>query len=122
MGCESSSISTFVPLERSTFRYARRASPLFSFFRYRKMKERLGMTEIRKQANRLNFGEIEADAYQDDLGFSMGLMKKGGKGSGGIRAAQVNKATNARMSQKLQRHLAKQQQVTYHSLSQNFPV
>ena len=69
------------------------------------------MTEIRKQANRLNFGEIEADAYQDDLGFSMGLLKKGGKGSGGIRAAQVNKATNARMSQKLQKQLAKQQQV-----------
>lgn len=81
--------------------------------RYRKMKERLGMTEIRKQANRLNFGEIEADAYQDDLGFSMGTLKKGGKGSGGIRAAQVNKATNARMSQKLQKHLAKQQQTTF---------
>ena len=75
------------------------------------MKERMGMTDIRKQANRLNFGEIEADAYQDDLGFSMGTMKKGGKGSGGIRALQVNKATNARMSQKLQRQLAKQQQV-----------
>lgn len=81
--------------------------------RYRKMKERLGMTEIRKQANRLNFGEIEADAYQDDLGFSVGTLKKGGKGSSGIRAAQVNKATNARMSQTLQKRLAKQQQVTF---------
>merc|ERR1719193_83352 len=81
--------------------------------RYRKMKERLGMTEIRKQANRLNFGEIEADAYQDDLGFSVGTLKKGGKGSGGIRSAQVNKATNARMSQTLQKRLAKQQQVTF---------
>ena len=74
------------------------------------------MTEIRKQANRLNFGEIEADAYQDDLGFSMGTLKKGGKGSGGIRSAQVNKATNARMSQKLQRQLAKQQQVRYYEV------
>ena len=26
--------------------------------RYRKMKERLGLTEIRKQANRMSFGEI----------------------------------------------------------------
>ena len=68
------------------------------------------MTEIRKQANRLNFGEIEADAYQDDLGFSVGTLKKGGKGSSGIRAAQVNKATNARMSQTLQKRLAKQGQ------------
>lgn len=26
--------------------------------RYRKMKERLGLTEIRKQANRMSFGEV----------------------------------------------------------------
>ncbi len=26
--------------------------------RYRKMKERLGLTEMRKQANRMNFGEV----------------------------------------------------------------
>ncbi len=38
--------------------------------RARKMKERLGITEIRKQANRMTFGEIEEDAYQDDLSFS----------------------------------------------------
>lgn len=81
--------------------------------RYRKMKERLGMTEIRKQANRLNFAEIEADAYQDDLGFSLGVLKKGGSGGGGaIRQAQVNKATNARMSQKMQKTLLKHQRAT----------
>ena len=28
------------------------------------MKERLGMTEMHKQANRMTFGEIEQDAYQ----------------------------------------------------------
>ena len=28
--------------------------------RYRKMKERLGLTEIRKQANRMSFGEVRA--------------------------------------------------------------
>ena len=32
--------------------------------RYRNMKERLGMTEMHKQANRMTFGEIEQDAYQ----------------------------------------------------------
>lgn len=29
-----------------------------TFPRYRKMKERLGLTEIRKQANRMSFGEV----------------------------------------------------------------
>lgn len=29
--------------------------------RYRKMKERLGLTEIRKQANRMSFGEVRLD-------------------------------------------------------------
>ncbi|XP_017583517.1 PREDICTED: U4/U6 small nuclear ribonucleoprotein Prp31 isoform X2 [Corvus brachyrhynchos] len=42
--------------------------------RYRKMKERLGLTEIRKQANRMSFGEIEEDAYQECLGLSRGLL------------------------------------------------
>lgn len=81
--------------------------------RYRKMKERLGITDIRRQANRLTFAEIESEAYQDDMGFSLGQIKKGGLGSGGIRQAQVNKATNARMSQKLQKTLAKHNQVTF---------
>lgn len=51
------------------------------------MKERLGMTEMRKQANRMTFGEIEDEAYQQNLGFSLGQLGK--KGAGRIRAAQV---------------------------------
>lgn len=51
------------------------------------MKERLGMTEMRKQANRMTFGEIEDEAYQQNLGFSLGQLGK--KGTGRIRAAQV---------------------------------
>ncbi|XP_062890941.1 U4/U6 small nuclear ribonucleoprotein Prp31 [Mobula hypostoma] len=74
--------------------------------RYRKMKERLGLTEIRKQANRMCFGEIEEDAYQEDLGFSLGTLGK--SGSGRVRAAQVNEATKARISKSLQRTLQKQ--------------
>ncbi|OCT70772.1 hypothetical protein XELAEV_18037696mg [Xenopus laevis] len=74
--------------------------------RYRKMKERLGLTEIRKQANRMSFGEIEEDAYQEDLGFSLGHLGK--SGSGRIRQAQVNEATKARISKTLQRTLQKQ--------------
>uniref|UniRef100_G1SGN5 U4/U6 small nuclear ribonucleoprotein Prp31 n=1 Tax=Oryctolagus cuniculus TaxID=9986 RepID=G1SGN5_RABIT len=53
--------------------------------RYRKMKERLGLTEIRKQANRMSFGEIEEDAYQEGPG-------------GRVRQTQVNEATKARIS------------------------
>ncbi|NWZ30264.1 PRP31 protein, partial [Asarcornis scutulata] len=68
--------------------------------RYRKMKERLGLTEIRKQANRMSFGEIEEDAYQEDLGFSLGHLGKAG--SGRVRQTQVNEATKARISKTLQ--------------------
>ncbi|XP_043943491.1 U4/U6 small nuclear ribonucleoprotein Prp31 [Protopterus annectens] len=77
--------------------------------RYRKMKERLGLTEIRKQANRMTFGEIEEDAYQEDLGFSLGHLGK--SGSGRVRQAQVNEATKARISKSLQRTLQKQSMV-----------
>jgi U4/U6 small nuclear ribonucleoprotein PRP31 len=76
--------------------------------RARKMKERLGITELRKQANRMTFGEIEEDAYQDDLSFSTGQVGKGG--SGRIRAAQVDSKTKARISQKLQKTIQKQNQ------------
>ncbi|NXC64655.1 PRP31 protein, partial [Aleadryas rufinucha] len=74
--------------------------------RYRKMKERLGLTEIRKQANRVSFGDIEEDAYQEDLGFSLGHLGKAG--SGRVRQAEVNEATKARISKALQRALQKQ--------------
>lgn len=74
--------------------------------RARKMKERMGITELRKQANRMTFGEIEEDAYQDDLSFSTGQIGKAG--SGRIRAAQVDSKTKARISQKLQKTVQKQ--------------
>lgn len=68
--------------------------------RHRKMKERLGMTELRTQANQMKFGQIEEDAYQDAIGYSTGLIGK--SGSGKIRAAQVDSKTKAKISQKLQ--------------------
>lgn len=76
--------------------------------RARKMKERLGITELRKQANRMTFGEIEEDAYQEDLSFSTGQMGK--SGTGRIRAAQIDSKTKARISQKLSKTLQKQNQ------------
>lgn len=76
--------------------------------RARKMKERLGLTELRKQANRMNFGEIEEDAYQEDLGFSLGTMGKGK--SGKVRGPPVDSKTKARISKTLQQKLSKQNQ------------
>ncbi|XP_048248665.1 U4/U6 small nuclear ribonucleoprotein Prp31-like isoform X2 [Haliotis rufescens] len=74
--------------------------------RARKMKERLGLTEMRKQTNRMNFGEIEEDAYQDDLGFSLGSLGK--SASGKIRGPPVDAKTKARISKTLQQKLSKQ--------------
>ncbi|CAL1294852.1 unnamed protein product [Larinioides sclopetarius] len=68
--------------------------------RVRKMKERYAITEFRKQANRMNFGEIEEDAYQDDLGFSLGQVGKAGTGR--IRAPQIDEKTKVRISKTLQ--------------------
>ena len=53
--------------------------------RARKMKERLGMTDMRKYANRMNFGEIGDDVDQSDLGVDLGqLQTKGASGSGKV--------------------------------------
>uniref|UniRef100_A0A8C6T208 U4/U6 small nuclear ribonucleoprotein Prp31 n=1 Tax=Neogobius melanostomus TaxID=47308 RepID=A0A8C6T208_9GOBI len=50
--------------------------------------------------------QIEDDAYQEDLGFSLGQLGK--SGSGRVRQAQVNEASKARISKSLQRTLQKQ--------------
>jgi len=76
--------------------------------RVRKMKERYAVTELRKQANRMNFGELEEDLYQEDLGYTRGNIGKGGVG-GGIRAAQVDERTKVRISQTLKKNMQKQQ-------------
>ncbi|XP_005181177.2 U4/U6 small nuclear ribonucleoprotein Prp31 [Musca domestica] len=74
--------------------------------RVRKMKERYALTEFRKHANRMNFGDIEEDAYQDDLGYSRGTI---GKTGAGIRLPQVDEKTKVRISKTLQKNLQKQQ-------------
>jgi len=77
--------------------------------RVRKMKERYAMTEFRKQANRLNFADIEDDAYQEDLGYTRGTIGK--TGTGRIRLPQIDEKTKVRISKTLQKNLQKQQQV-----------
>lgn len=74
----------------------------------RKMKERYAMTELRKQANRMNFADIEDDAYQEDLGYTRGTI--GRARTGRIRLPQVDEKTKVRISKTLQKNMQKQQQ------------
>lgn len=78
--------------------------------RVRQMKERYAVTELRKQANRMTFGELADDEYQSDMGATRGNIGKGGIG-GGIRMAQVDERTKVRISQTLKKNLQKQQAV-----------
>lgn len=71
--------------------------------RVRRMKERYEISEMRKQANRMTFGEIEEDAYQDDLGFSMGQMGK--SGTGRVRGPAMDQKTQVTISKRLQKRL-----------------
>lgn len=63
------------------------------------MKERLGMTELRRKSNRMNFGELQEDVVQDNVGFSLGQAVSGPSSGGRIRAAVVDPKTRARYIQ-----------------------
>ncbi|VDO42974.1 unnamed protein product [Brugia timori] len=76
--------------------------------RVRKMKERLGMTELRKKSNRMNFGELAEDVIQENMGFSLGQALSGPSSGSRIRSATVDPKTRARMSQKLQKTMERQ--------------
>ena len=52
--------------------------------RIRRMKEKHALTEVRKQSNRIIFGQIEEDVYQTDLGFGVGTLGRK-ENSGRIR-------------------------------------
>lgn len=69
--------------------------------RVRKMKEKFAVTEMRRQANRLEFGKIGEDVYQTDLGFSVGTMGKE-KSGGRVRNPVVDKKTQVSISKRLQ--------------------
>uniref|UniRef100_A0A2P2HWN6 U4/U6 small nuclear ribonucleoprotein Prp31 n=1 Tax=Hirondellea gigas TaxID=1518452 RepID=A0A2P2HWN6_9CRUS len=72
----------------------------------RKMKERMAVTDFRKAANRMTFGEMEEDTYQDDLGYTRGQIGKGGAGR--IRKVMVDEKTRVRLSKSLQKEVARQ--------------
>ena len=54
----------------------------------------------------MNFGEIEEDAYQDDLGYTKGILGKGGPGR--IRKVTVDEKTRVRLSKTLQKEVQRQ--------------
>ncbi|CAH3159842.1 unnamed protein product [Pocillopora meandrina] len=76
--------------------------------RVRKMKEKFAITEMRRQANRLEFGQIGEDVYQTDLGFSVGTMGRK-ENTGRVRTPAVDKKTQISISKRLQRSLAQSQ-------------
>jgi U4/U6 small nuclear ribonucleoprotein PRP31 len=71
--------------------------------RLRKMKERYGLTDMRKAANRVNFNEPETEAGLEGVG--IGVLGSGGAG-GRLRL-------NASQSKKLQKDAQKYQQKKY---------
>uniref|UniRef100_A0A0K0EID5 U4/U6 small nuclear ribonucleoprotein Prp31 n=1 Tax=Strongyloides stercoralis TaxID=6248 RepID=A0A0K0EID5_STRER len=73
--------------------------------RVRKMKEALGMTELRKNANRMGFADIQEDINQEYMGHSAGMNATGSSSTGRVRAAVVDNKTRVKMSQKLQKQL-----------------
>lgn len=70
------------------------------------MKERLGMTEMRRSANRIQFGQVSEDAYQSDLGFSLGSLGQRGVADH-LRVPTADSKTKARVSKALQQKLSK---------------
>lgn len=80
--------------------------------RARKLKERLGMTELRKRQNRMNFGELQEDVMQEHMqvfnfktcviifffrGFTLGQAKSETIAGGGrIRASVIDNKTRIR--------------------------
>lgn len=77
--------------------------------RVRKMKEKFAITEMRRQASRVTFGEISEDVYQQHVGFGVGSLAKE-SASGKIRNPNVDKKTQVSISKRLQRNLANMNQ------------
>ncbi|KAG7661469.1 PRP31 [[Candida] subhashii] len=79
--------------------------------RFRKMKERFQMSELRKAQNKLEFGK-EEDTVMDSFGeeIGLGMSRSAGVGMGRIGQIKVNTNTSARMSKSMIHRLQKQQE------------
>ena len=75
--------------------------------RYRKMKERYGMTELRKAQNRVNFNQAEEEIMDGEETLGLGLVKQGGAGGGmGSRLRVEVKKQKQKISKNMQKRLA----------------
>jgi U4/U6 small nuclear ribonucleoprotein PRP31 len=69
------------------------------------------MTETRKAANRMGFGEIEEDILQEEMGFTLGALGKKGHAGGHFRVPETtnNKRKGGTLSKAIRKRLAHQQ-------------
>jgi len=74
--------------------------------RARKEKERLGLSDMRRKHNRMNFAEIQEDVSQTNLGYTLGQLKTSNP-DGKIRSATVDQKSRVRMSKVLQKQMFK---------------
>ena len=73
--------------------------------RYRKQKELLAMTEMRKQANRVKFGE---EAQNEYMGEDLGMLGTGSGGTGAKLKVAIRENSGQKLSRKRQRQLEKE--------------
>ncbi|KAI6660995.1 hypothetical protein LOD99_13718 [Oopsacas minuta] len=78
--------------------------------RIRRLKEKHALTEVRKQSNRIVFGQIEEDVYQTDLGFGVGTLGRK-ENTGRVRGPAVTSRNQITISKKLQKEIQRQQQI-----------
>jgi U4/U6 small nuclear ribonucleoprotein PRP31 len=68
--------------------------------RHRKMKERFGLTELKKQANRMNFNQAEEEAFDGEDTIGLGVINKEGSGRLRAVAAQQRQKLSAKAAKK----------------------
>uniref|UniRef100_A0A914XY03 U4/U6 small nuclear ribonucleoprotein Prp31 n=1 Tax=Panagrolaimus superbus TaxID=310955 RepID=A0A914XY03_9BILA len=65
--------------------------------RVRKQKEMMGMTDLRRKTNRMNFGELQEDVSQEHIGFTLGQAASTSLAGGGrIRGSVVDNKTRVK--------------------------
>lgn len=72
--------------------------------RMRLMKEKYAVSETRKAANRMGFGELGEDVFQDEMGPELGSL--GTKGGTGLRATEQGKKKSGTITKKMAQRLA----------------
>jgi U4/U6 small nuclear ribonucleoprotein PRP31 len=72
--------------------------------KYRKLKEKFGMTELKKQANRMMFNQAEEEILDGDDTLGLGAIGKDGSGRMRALAAQQKQKLSAKAAKKFNLH------------------